>query len=77
MGRASQAEAELARLQSCFIEGAIAPPPLPPGGSGLLGLESTGLRGDSGIGSGLPKAFSPVPLIPQLPAGPNPATGSV
>ena len=27
MRRASQAEAELARLQSRFIEGAIAPPP--------------------------------------------------
>ena len=70
MRRASQAEAELARLQSRFIEGAVAPPPPPPGGSGLLRLESTGLRGDSGISSGLPKASSPVPLIPQAPSGP-------
>ena len=78
MRRASrQAEAELARLQSRVIEGAIAPPPPPPGGSGLLGMESTGLRGDSGIGSGLPKASSPVPLIPQAPSGPNPAIGFV
>ena len=77
MRRASHAEAELVRFQSRVIEGAIAPPPPPPGGSGLLGLESTGLRGDSGIGSGLPNASSPVPLIPQAPSGPNPATGFV
>ena len=43
----------------------------------MLGLECTGLRGDSGTGSGLPKASSPVPLIPQAPSGPNPATGFV
>ena len=61
MRRASQAEAELARLQSRFVEGAIAPPPPPTGGSGLLGLEATGLRGDSRV----EKASSPVPLMPQ------------